>query len=121
MRCWAYRKGNPNGKVLLLDQQPIFGGEAKQNELEVDGYHLTAPQGATDIVVPEDCWSPMHIAWERSDTGFYYEGKGWVKNPWRDGFKHAPISAAARQALVDMELYRTPPRRHRCQFSSRGR
>ena len=24
------------------DEHPIFGGEAKQNEFEVDGYHLTA-------------------------------------------------------------------------------
>src|SRR5690242_10683028 len=50
--CWTYRKGKPNGTVLMLDQHPIFGGEAKQNEFEVDGYHLTAPQGATGIVVP---------------------------------------------------------------------
>ncbi len=147
--CWAYRKGRPQGTVLMLDQHPIFGGEAKQNEFEVDGYHLTAPQGATgivapfkrakdggfwthfaqdlgfpdefvfqkptgltrDILVPEDAWSPMHVAWERSDTGFYYEGKGWVINPWRDGFRNAPLPEATKKALVDMELYRTPPRR----------
>jgi spermidine dehydrogenase len=64
-----------------------------------------------DILVPEDAWSPMHVAWERSDTGFYYEGKGWVRNPWRDGFKHAPIPESAKKALVDLELFRTPPRR----------
>jgi len=147
--CWAYRKARPDGTVLMFDQHPIFGGEAKQNEFEVDGYHLTAPQGATgivvpfnkardagmwthfaadlgfpdefvyqkptglksDILVPEDAWSPMHVAWERSDTGFYYEGHGWVKNPWRDGFRHAPIPDSAKKALVDMELFRTPPRR----------
>ena len=50
--CWAYRKERPNAQVLMLDQHPIFGGEAKQNEFDVDGYHLTAPQGATGIVVP---------------------------------------------------------------------
>jgi len=147
--CWTYRKARPNRTVLMLDQHPIFGGEAKQNEFEVDGYHLTAPQGATgivvpfgkakefgfwsqfaedlgfpeefvfqkptglsrDILVPEDAWQPMHIGWERADTGFYYEGKGWVKNPWHDGFEHAPISDAAKRALVNMDLYRTPPRR----------
>ena len=146
---WAYRKARPDGTVLLLDQHPIFGGEAKQNEFVVDGQHLTAPQGATGIVVPfnkakeagmwspfaselgfpdefvyqkptglsknilvpEDAWTPMHIGWERSDTGFYYEGHGWVINPWRDGFKHAPLSETAKKALVDLELYRTPPRR----------
>ena len=147
--AWAYRKARPSASVLMLDQHPIFGGEAKQNEFMVDGHHLTAPQGATGIVVPfskakeagmwshfskdlgfpdefqyqtptgltkpilvpEDAWTPMHIGWQRSDTGFYFEGKGWVKNPWRDGFKHAPISEAAKKALVDLDLYRTPPQR----------
>jgi spermidine dehydrogenase len=147
--AWTYRKGRPDGSVLMLDQHPIFGGEAKQNEFDVDGYHLTAPQGSTgmvvpfprakaagiyshfandlgfpdefvyqkptglsqDILIPEDAWGPMHISWERADTGFYYEGKGWVKNPWRDGFKHAPISEKLKKAFVDMDMYRTPPRR----------
>ena len=147
--AWAYCKERPSASVLLLDQHPIFGGEAKQNEFLVDGHHLTAPQGATGIVVPfskakevgmwshfskdlgfpdefqyqkptgltkpilvpEDAWTPMHIGWQRSDTGFYFEGKGWVKNPWRDGFRHAPISEAAKKALVDLDLFRTPPRR----------
>ncbi len=147
--AWAYRKGRPSASVLMLDQHPIFGGEAKQNEFMVDGHHLTAPQGATGIVVPfnkakeagmwshfskdlgfpdefqyqkptgldkpirvpEDAWTPMHVGWERSDTGFYFEGKGWVKNPWRDGFKHAPISDAAKKALVDLDQFRTPPQR----------
>ena len=147
--AWAYRKGRPGGRVLMLDQHPIFGGEAKQNEFEVDGHHLTAPQGSTgivvpfnkakeagmwshfatdlgfpdefvyqkptglsqDILIPQDAWSPMHVAWERSDTGFFYEGTGWVKNPWRDGFRHAPIPDSAKRALLTMELFRTPPRR----------
>ena len=112
--CWTYRKDRPNGTVLMLDQHPIFGGEAKQNEFDVDGYHLTAPHGATGIVVPfdrakeagfsshfstdlgfpgefvyqkptglskailvpEDCWTPMHVGWERADIGYYYESKG---------------------------------------------
>jgi len=147
--CWTYRKSNPRATVLMLDPHAIFGGEAKQNEFEVDGYHLTAPQGANgfgaplsrirqagvathfmddlglppdfvlqeptglgrDVQVPEDAWFPMHPGWWRSDTGFFYEGKGWVTNPWRDGFRNAPISEAAKRALMMMELYRTPPRR----------
>jgi spermidine dehydrogenase len=145
---YTYRKERPNAKVLLLDQHPIFGGEAKQNEFEVDGYHLTAPQGATgfvvpwkraeetgqgtpyyleiglpkdwewqkaenvdkDILIPKDCWSSMHIAWERSDTGFFYDGK-WVKNPWRDGFKNAPLSDKAKFNFLKADEFRTPPGR----------
>lgn len=148
--CWHYRIERPNNTVLMLDNHPIFGGHAKQNEFEVDGYHLTAPQGATglvlplakaeglglgaggylerlglpteytfqkpqglhrDILVPEDCWTPMHIGWERADVGYYYEGKGWVRNQWNTGFHGAPISEAAKRALLQLENYRAPPRR----------
>jgi spermidine dehydrogenase len=143
----TYHKARPSSTVLMLDQHPIFGGEAKQNEFEVDGYRLAAPQGSTgivvpftkakdagmwthftkdlgfpdefvfqkptgltkDILVPHDAWFPMHIGWEQSDTGFYYEGKGWVKNPWRDGFRNAPISDSAKRALLEMDAFRTPP------------
>jgi spermidine dehydrogenase len=42
---------------------------------------------------------------------YFYEGHGMVKNPWRDGFAKAPISDRLKKALVDLELYRTPPRR----------
>ena len=143
----TYHKARPTSNVLMLDQHPIFGGEAKQNEFEVDGYRLAAPQGSTgivvpftrakdagmwthftkdlgfpdefvfqkptglttDILVPHDAWFPMHIGWEQSDTGFYYEGKGWVKNPWRDGFRNAPISDSAKRALLEMDTFRTPP------------
>jgi len=39
-------------RVLLLDNHPIFGGEAKQNDVEIDGYHLTAPQGSNMFLWP---------------------------------------------------------------------
>lgn len=147
--AWAYRKERPSASVLMLDNKPIFGGEAKQNEFEVDGYHLTAPQGSTGIVVPfrnakqadmwspfskelgfpdefvfqkpqglsrnievpQDVFSPMDIGWWRADMGYYYDGKGWVINPWRNGFKDAPIPESAKLTLLLTHSYRTPPRR----------
>jgi hypothetical protein len=39
-------------KCLLLDNHPIFGGEAKQNEFQVDGQRLTAHQGSAIYLVP---------------------------------------------------------------------
>ena len=145
----VFLRDKPGAKILVLDQHAIFGGEAKQNDFEVDGYTLTAPQGSTGIVVPfaravesgfpspflkelgypeaftyqkvenlsqpiqvpADMWTPMHIGWERADMAFYYEGKGMVKNPWRNGFAEAPISDKLKRALVELELFRTPPRR----------
>jgi spermidine dehydrogenase len=147
--AWQFLESRPSAKVLVLDQHQIFGGEAKQNEFEVDGYRLTAPQGSTGIVVPfakaresgfpmvfekelafpekfefqtpknlsqpinipQDMWTPMHIGWERADIGYYYKGKGIVKNVWQNGFAEAPISEKLKKALVQLELYRTPPQR----------
>jgi spermidine dehydrogenase len=145
--AYVYCKERPTSSVLMLDQHPIFGGEAKQNEFDVNGYHLTAPQGSTgivvpfsrakdagmfthfvndldfpsefefqkptglskDILVPHDAWCPMHIGWEQSDTGFFYEGSGWSRNPWRNGFKSTPLAERSRHAMLEMDLFRTPP------------
>jgi spermidine dehydrogenase len=40
------RQAKPNSKCLVLENHPIFGGEAKQNEFLVDGKHLVAHQGS---------------------------------------------------------------------------
>jgi spermidine dehydrogenase len=40
------RKAGANGKCLVLENHPIFGGEAKQNEFLVDGKRLIAHQGS---------------------------------------------------------------------------
>jgi spermidine dehydrogenase len=38
--------------TLVLENHPIFGGEAKQNEFDVDGQRLTAHQGSAVFWVP---------------------------------------------------------------------
>ena len=40
------RQAGQNAKCLLLENHPIFGGEAKQNEFLVDGKRLIAHQGS---------------------------------------------------------------------------
>jgi spermidine dehydrogenase len=40
------RQARPGMKVLVLENHPIFGGEAKQNEFLVDGQRLIAHQGS---------------------------------------------------------------------------
>lgn len=46
------RGTNGKGTSLVLENHPIFGGEAKQNEFEVDGQRLTAHQGSAVFWVP---------------------------------------------------------------------
>jgi len=40
------RQAGPHAKCLILENHPIFGGEAKQNEFLVDGKRLIAHQGS---------------------------------------------------------------------------
>jgi spermidine dehydrogenase len=42
----AQRQARPAAKCLVLENHPIFGGEAKQNEFLVDGKRLIAHQGS---------------------------------------------------------------------------
>jgi spermidine dehydrogenase len=57
-----FRKARPNGRCLVLDNAPVFGGEAKQNQMLVDGVMLTGPQGSNDAVVPGADNSYAHVA-----------------------------------------------------------
>jgi spermidine dehydrogenase len=44
--------GGPNLTSLVLDNHPVFGGEAKRNEFVVDGQRIMGPQGADHFQVP---------------------------------------------------------------------
>ena len=46
-----FQKGK-GGRCLVLDNHPIFGGEAKRNEFLVDGQRLIAHQGSAIFLVP---------------------------------------------------------------------
>ena len=47
-----FREHGAQKSCLVLDNHPIFGGEAKQNEFAVDGHRLLAPQGSNGFVWP---------------------------------------------------------------------
>lgn len=49
---YEFQQRKPRGKCLLLDNHPIFGGYAKANEFDVDGYRLAAPQASCDFAAP---------------------------------------------------------------------
>jgi spermidine dehydrogenase len=46
------RQARPGCKCLVLENHPIFGGEAKQNEFTVDGHPVIAHQGSAIYFVP---------------------------------------------------------------------
>lgn len=65
--AYTFHRERPAGPVLVLDQHAVFGGEAKQNEFEVDGVHLWAPQGSTGMVFP------LHRAKEYNFFSDFYD------------------------------------------------
>jgi spermidine dehydrogenase len=69
MTCYEFLKQRgPKAKVLAIDNHPIFGGEAKQNEVEIDGYRLQGPQGSNMFLWPPRTAAEIttfwHPAWE---------------------------------------------------------
>jgi spermidine dehydrogenase len=60
--AYEFHKARPNGRCLVLENHPVFGGEAKQNQMSVDGVMLTGPQGSNDAVVPRADNNYAHVA-----------------------------------------------------------
>lgn len=145
--AYTYLKSKPDARVLIFDNHAIFGGEARHNEFDVDGYKLWGPQGSTGAVwppegakkiemyshlweelglpsefewqkptntnlkIPTDTYSPMHLTWEETDLGWYHDGHKMAVNPWSNRFKDVPIDNKTKQDLIWMEVYRQPPER----------
>ncbi len=63
----SYTMGKKDARCLILDNHAMFGGEAKQNEFEVDGTHLWAPQGSHGTMYPISLakeWDESHDFWQ---------------------------------------------------------
>jgi spermidine dehydrogenase len=62
-----FRRLQEAGRCLILDNHPIFGGEAKRNDLEVRGHRLVGPQGSNDFGIqpktggPEDYFTSLAL------------------------------------------------------------
>jgi spermidine dehydrogenase len=66
-----YSKRRKSGQTcLMLDNHPIFGGEAKENEFDVGGVRLIAPQGANGFFVPAPVSDPDTAS---GDARYYAE------------------------------------------------
>lgn len=61
--AYEFKKARPHGSVLLLDNHPVPGGEAKQNVVDVDGTTLIGPQGSNGTLVPSPSFGLAHEYW----------------------------------------------------------
>ena len=60
--AYDFHKAHPDKTCLVLDNHPVFGGEAKQNQIPVDGLVLTGPQGSNDTGIPAPDTSYAHVS-----------------------------------------------------------
>ncbi len=67
--AYEFHKQRPGARVLVLDNHPIFGGEAKQNQMLVEGVMLTGPQGSNGAVVPSIDNNYKHVIDLWNDVG----------------------------------------------------
>lgn len=51
--AYYFAKQRPGKKCLVLEDHPVFGGEAKRNEFTVRGQRLIAPQGSNNFGFPQ--------------------------------------------------------------------
>jgi spermidine dehydrogenase len=66
-----YAKRRRTGQTcLMLDNHPIFGGEAKENEFDVGGLRLIGPQGSNGFFMPSVVTDPERAA---GDARYYAE------------------------------------------------
>jgi spermidine dehydrogenase len=61
--AYEFKKARPERTLLLLDNHPVPGGEAKQNVIEVDGVTLIGPQGSNATLVPGPAFGLAHDYW----------------------------------------------------------
>jgi spermidine dehydrogenase len=90
--AYEFNKQRRNGQTcLLLDNHPMLGGEAKQNDFIVDGVRLTAPQGSNESLIPVDPYARGRYA---------VFGEYWreLELPWE--FEHEDLAGGAEKYNV---------------------
>ena len=102
--AYAYHEERPDATTLILDDHAVFGGEAKQNEFEVDGYRLWAPQGSNGCVFPPNRTKPIgwhHHFWDKlglPQEFKYQAAKGLAKDITIPRDVYSPMHIAWEQA-----------------------
>ena len=71
--AFEFQRYAPGKSCLVLDNHSIFGGEARQNEFEVFGYHLWGPQGSNGFMPPVGNTTLSDEVWKEVGMPYTYE------------------------------------------------
>jgi spermidine dehydrogenase len=92
--AYTIHKERPDLSCLMLDNAPIFGGHAKQNEFIVDGQRLWAPQGSHASV------GPVSAAREAGYLPHFWGDLGLP-----DDMKYASLTGTQKPLRVPQDIY----------------
>ena len=71
--AYQFHATSENRTCLILDNHPVFGGEAKENEFSVDGYRLFGPQGSNGFLPPVGRTTLSDDVWRAIGMPMQYE------------------------------------------------
>ena len=94
--AYHYRQRRPSDACLILENHAIFGGHAKQNEFDVDGVRLWAPQGSEGHAGPRAIAARMGLAVR------YWDELGL---PHEDGFQFQEITGTDRPLTAPVDRF----------------
>lgn len=80
MTVWEYQRlSGGKRKCLILDNSPMIGGEAKENDFVVNGTRLIAPQGSNQFGVPrKGSGSQMETFFDLCNIPYEYRFQEWT-------------------------------------------
>src|SRR5690348_10398271 len=107
--AYYFNKASGAGKkILIIENHPIFGGEARQNEFVVNGQRLIGPQGSNQGSIPragsataiDEIWTDLGLSREVK----YQEWDPTLK-PLRFQLDNYAHMEGVDEALVDVGYY----------------
>jgi spermidine dehydrogenase len=91
--AWTVAKATGRSKTcLVLENHPIFGGGAKQNEFTVNGVRLVAPQASNQFGVPREGSSSL-------------SNEAWTDFGLPRSFEYQAVDASAGDLTIPLDNY----------------
>jgi spermidine dehydrogenase len=75
--AYYFRMAAKGLKCLIIENHPIFGGESKRNEFNVNGHRLIGPQGANEFDVPAGPGEQGYELYTELGIPREFEYQGW--------------------------------------------
>jgi spermidine dehydrogenase len=105
---YFHKQTGGSKKCLVLENHPIFGGEARENDFLVNGERLIAPQGSNQGSIPRaGSGTPIDEIWTDLNLAREVEYQQWDKSltPLRFQLDNYAHMEGVNESMVDVGYY----------------